>query len=63
MIKTKAIKELKRVLSSRDIKSNLSFVCSNYGFLSETITKLEGFDSLSTQIGPIDSAIEKIEAA
>lgn len=58
-----AIKNIKEILNLSNIKSEIAFIFSNYGLISETITKLEGFSSLKTQVKVLDVAENKINNA
>lgn len=55
-----AIRKVKEILCKPNIKTQLIFAETNYGFLAETITKLEGFNSINIQINLINHATKKI---
>lgn len=58
-----AIKKVKTILNIPNIKTQLVFINSNYGFLVETLSKLQGFKSLTIQVKLIDDAVIKIREA
>lgn len=57
-----SIKRIKQILNLPNIKAQIVFVSTSYGFISETILKLEESNPLSKQIKLIDDVIKKIYA-